>query len=572
MQKIVSVIMSVWLLISMASLLFDIHLVEASETIYIKADGSLVGTNKIRCEENVYMLTADIYGSIIIEKDNVIIDGCKYTLTGAGKGNGITIVERVNVTVKNFEIKNFNVSIYIGGYGNSRNNIIFGNNITRCNYGIRMEYSHNNTIIGNRLSNNEYAIYLFASHFNTFRNNIMVGNQRGLAIHGGYLESYTQYVDTTNTVNGKPVYYWITEKDKTVPLDAGYVALIKCTNITVQNLKLTGNGHGILLFATQKSTLNRNMIEDNDVGIQLWDSFNNKISENVVLNNGEGIRIDGIYPAYSQNNEVYRNNITNNDVGIFIFDSSDNVIHRNHITNNECGIRIIGLGGKAADNLIYHNNFVNNTADVPGSWHTIVFQEVWIPPQKNLWDNGKEGNYWSDYITRYPNAREIDSLGIWNTPYNISENNQDNYPLVNPVDIQVIEIPSTSDTTPPTISIISPENKTYTVNNVSLTFTLSEPVSWIGYSLDEQANVTITGNTTLSRLSDGPHSLIVYAKDTSGNIGASEIIYFSIKTQSDFLLITLIVTAIAVIAIGISITLGAVIYKRKGEHTAAPKK
>ena len=105
------------------------------------------------------------------------------------------------------------------------------------------------------------------------------------------------------------------------------------------------------------------------------------------------------------------------------------------------------------------------------------------------------------------------------------------------------------DTTPPTISIVSPENKTYTVNNVSLTFTLSEPTSWIGYSLDGQANVTIAGNTTLSGLSDGAHSLIVYAKDTAGNTGASEIIYFSIKTQqSELFPTTWIAAAIAIIA------------------------
>ena len=87
--------------------------------------------------------------------------------------------------------------------------------------------------------------------------------------------------------------------------------------------------------------------------------------------------------------------------------------------------------------------------------------------------------------------------------------------------------PSGFGTAPPTISIVSPENKTYTVNNVSLTFTVSEPTSWIGYSLDEQANVTITGNTTLTGLFDGTHSLIVYAKDTAGNTGASETIYFT---------------------------------------------
>jgi len=48
----------------------------------------------------------------------------------------------------------------------------------------------------------------------------------------------------------------------------------------------------------------------------------------------------------------------------------------------------------------------------------------------NLWDDGAEGNYWNDYEEKYPNASEVDGLGIWDTPYVIDEHNQDNYPIV----------------------------------------------------------------------------------------------------------------------------------------------
>ncbi len=49
----------------------------------------------------------------------------------------------------------------------------------------------------------------------------------------------------------------------------------------------------------------------------------------------------------------------------------------------------------------------------------------------NTWDNGEEGNYWSDHVTRYPNAMEVDGSGVGDTPYYINENNQDKYPLMN---------------------------------------------------------------------------------------------------------------------------------------------
>ncbi len=111
---------------------------------------------------------------------------------------------------------------------------------------------------------------------------------------------------------------------------------------------------------------------------------------------------------------------------------------------------------------------------------------------------------------------------------------------------------SPPETTPPTISIVSPENKTYTVNNVSLTYTVSEAASWVGYSLDGQANVTIAGNTTLTGLSDGSHNLTVYANDTAGNTGASETIHFSIKTQQSepFPITWVAATAAAVVGLG----------------------
>lgn len=62
------------------------------------------------------------------------------------------------------------------------------------------------------------------------------------------------------------------------------------------------------------------------------------------------------------------------------------------------------------------------------------------------------------------------------------------------------------------IEILSPKNMIYATNSIPLTFTINKTTSWIGYSLDGQTNVTITGNTTLTDLQDGWHYVIVYAK------------------------------------------------------------
>jgi hypothetical protein len=66
----------------------------------------------------------------------------------------------------------------------------------------------------------------------------------------------------------------------------------------------------------------------------------------------------------------------------------------------------------------------------------------------NTWDDGYPagGNYWSDYVTRYPSASEIDASGLWDTPYVINENNQDNYPLMLPsADVDNDGIPDHED-------------------------------------------------------------------------------------------------------------------------------
>ncbi len=66
-------------------------------------------------------------------------------------------------------------------------------------------------------------------------------------------------------------------------------------------------------------------------------------------------------------------------------------------------------------------------------------------------DNGVVGNYWSDYLARYPNATEVDSSGIGNTPYIIDANNVDHYPLLSEVDTFLASLtlnPSPSPTIP----------------------------------------------------------------------------------------------------------------------------
>jgi len=95
------------------------------------------------------------------------------------------------------------------------------------------------------------------------------------------------------------------------------------------------------------------------------------------------------------------------------------------------------------------------------------------------------------------------------------------------------------DLIPPVIHLLSPENVTYETDSVPLVFTVDERTTWMGYSLNNLENVTIAGNTTLASLTNGPYSIVVHANDTSGNVGSSEEVHFTILIVHDVAVIDL---------------------------------
>lgn len=100
------------------------------------------------------------------------------------------------------------------------------------------------------------------------------------------------------------------------------------------------------------------------------------------------------------------------------------------------------------------------------------------------------------------------------------------------LDVNEQYIPVGYGTVPPEIHVMSPENTTYTSNEVPLILSLNRPTNWIGYSLDGLASVTVTGDTVLSNLSEGMHDLRVYVNDTFGNFAVSNTVYFSVDTAA----------------------------------------
>jgi N-acetylneuraminic acid mutarotase len=114
-------------------------------------------------------------------------------------------------------------------------------------------------------------------------------------------------------------------------------------------------------------------------------------------------------------------------------------------------------------------------------------------------------------------------------------------------------VPPLNDSTAPEIAVLSPENQTYYTTDIQLNLIVNEPDCWISYELDGQTVGAFTGNASLTSLPQGMHTLTVYATDAAGNTGTSMTIYFTVTPIPSWLIIAVVLVAVAAIIIGLAV-------------------
>jgi parallel beta-helix repeat protein len=304
-RKVLSAITLTLLLAGMFTVAFSIQAVNAaSGIIYIRADGSIDPvTAPISTLDNVtYTLTGDIFNaSIVIERDNIVVDGAGYMILGTGMAtDGVIISGRTGVTVENMTISDCGYGIYLDS---SSGNSIVGNTITNTYESIRMYESSNNNISGNIVDS---TIDLRYSSDNCIVGNTVTGNlNEGMYVYYSNNNSIVQNVITAN-------FGWGIELEWSSGND-------------LVNNTVSGNigWDGIFVYGSPNNRIVGNTIAANGgAGIFLGSPYSsgNSIVGNTIIGNAEGVVF-----SYCSNNNVYHNNFVNNSVQIDSMYGSVNV-------------------------------------------------------------------------------------------------------------------------------------------------------------------------------------------------------------------------------------------------------
>jgi len=330
-MKAIMAVMLALLLFSMSSVAFDAVYVTASpKTIRVPQDYPTIqeainwasAGDAILVAAGTYSENVVVHKSVSIigeDRNTTIIDG------GGSETEPVVSIEANNVSLSGFTVQN--------GY-----------------HGI-IVFSKGNSIINSTVKNNRCHGILLSLDGNILRDNNMRGNAYNFAVQGWSLPDFINDVDISNTVDGKPVYYWVNQHNKEIPADAGYVAVINSTNITVRDLELTKNGEGVLLAYTNNSTIKNVKASGNGVGINLITSGENIVSSNVLANNVYGILTNNYYGmllysiarAPTKGNKIIGNTVTNSSYcGIALWSSGGNILKGNNMTGNRYNLDIKG--------------------------------------------------------------------------------------------------------------------------------------------------------------------------------------------------------------------------------------
>ena len=398
-------------------------------------------------------------------------------LIDASAANGICISNtNAYLVIENCVIANGS-SNYDGIYLSNTTNVkIINNSLWNNNIGIELELVNTTAVLSNNCSNNLYGLYM-----DSVNNNAIEANNYVL-----------------NTADG----IW---------LGSGF------NNTIFDNNCSFNTADGIQSGSSSNNTFGENICNlNNEGGIELEFANNNTImANNCTFNYVNGVELDS-----SLNNTIAGNNCSsNNNNGIQLGSANSNIIIGNNCSNNIVGIN---LNSQNNYNLVWGNNLFDNSQ---------YQAECGSNSLADSWDNNQIGNYYSDYQEQNPTA--INNGLVWSQPYQINGTgtNQDAYPLVNKVTINVntLQISTYASLAIPTLAPITPNPSN--TGNITLTWTISAGASFYlvfrsPSAITEVQTLTPIATVTLNTypdlgLANGNYYYVIVAVNGSGDSGFS---------------------------------------------------
>lgn len=361
-------------------------------------------------------------------------------------------LRRYHKSCDNVNISNNNISDNgrYGIYVDYSNHVDIHDNkiVSNGHMGLYIATSDNNRIINNLIKKNGFGCRLFDSYYNIFHENRFIHDSMLISPSTFSMDPaayYTNKVDQTNTVNGKPIYFVKNKTDATVPNDAGEVMVASSSNIRIKDQDFKNSSIAISISYSDEIKISNVSIANMDgAGIVLWNSDYCNIRNSSVINSQMGMDIW----MYSQNNEVQNSLFASNSLGIKMYWACS----YNTFQNNTISFNTHGFYTEQSDEYHFFGNTFFNNSDHTAYWGA----------ESGSWNKSYPigGNYWSDYNgtdeKSGPNQNQTGSDGIGDIAYELNGRNVDHYPLMKP-----------SDRTAPVISGVKVERVTENTATIS---------------------------------------------------------------------------------------------------------
>ena len=237
----------------------------------VSADGCLIENNIIKGSGNIGVLVDGNYND---GASNNTIRGNNITYAGQygaqiGSEGGYNTIEN-----NMFYECGDGLWIYFTAFETVRNNTIMNSD----GRGLTIHQSNYCTITNNTIVDNMWiGLSMSYSSYNMLRENSISGSEYNIDFLGTAVPDFEHDIDDSNTVDGRPIYFWVGRDNETVPTDAGFVGIVKSQNITVEDLTLNHNGECVLFVSTTYSTIREVSISFSEYGIHLFFSDHNTI-------------------------------------------------------------------------------------------------------------------------------------------------------------------------------------------------------------------------------------------------------------------------------------------------------